>query len=356
MKVRSIFLLIIAFITLSLSAQEKVELVQDSFLDKKIKMLQRGQDDDRLYQEFKGWQGSYRFTSAQVRRVCDLFRTDQKRLEFAIDSYADVVDKENFWIVYDAFNKMSSAIRLYDFILITEGAIHEDPGVDDFYDLGYDYPDWERYNGPHTCGAPMQEDLFRSEVKSFGGRGISGGFNSFGTRFSSYCISVRQLMKICLVTQDERQRLSLINDLWTVVYDVDNIDYLAQLFKSAKGKDEFYSFVESVRKHGFDPLPPVVGNCRVSDEELDGFAQTISRQTFENTQKMMAQDIISKGRCFKAVQIARLVKLFTYDNTQVEMAKFAYQYCVDKENYYQVVDVLSFDSSKTSLMEFIKSK
>ena len=357
MKIKVILLMLIAFVALKVTAQEKVEMVQDSFLEKKIKMIQRGpQDDDKLYREFRGWHDHYRFTSAQVRRICDLFRTDQKKLDFAIDSYVDVADKENFWIVYDAFNKMSTAIRLYDYILVSEGGSREEPIVDDFYDEGYDYPVWEQYNGPHRCNGPMEEQMFRSEVRSVGGKGLNNGITDFGDRFSSYCISIRQLMKICMMTQDERQRLSLIQNLWQVVYDVDNIDYLAQLFRSVKGKDEFYTFRESVRKHGYDPLPPVVGNCRVSDDELDGFVQTISRQTFESTQKMMAQDIISKGRCFKAVQIARIVKIFTYDTTQLEIAKYAYQYCIDKENYYQVVDVLGYDSSKTSLMEFIKGK
>ncbi|MCC6685169.1 MAG: DUF4476 domain-containing protein, partial [Bacteroidia bacterium] len=44
------------------------------------------------------------------------------------------------------------------------------------------------------------------------------------------------------------------------------------------------------------------------------------------------------------------------ESYKMDMAKFAYEFCIDKENYFQVADVLNIASYKRELSEFLEGK
>lgn len=57
-------------------------------------------------------------------------------------------------------------------------------------------------------------------------------------------------------------------------------------------------------------------------------------------------------KCFTVSQIKSIVKTMSFENDKLEVAKYAYDYCIDKQNYYQLSDVFDFSSSTTDLMNF----
>jgi hypothetical protein len=46
--------------------------------------------------------------------------------------------------------------------------------------------------------------------------------------------------------------------------------------------------------------------------------------------------------------------LFTFENNRLEVAKYAFCNTVDKQNFYQLNDALTFSSSKDELARFIR--
>ena len=46
--------------------------------------------------------------------------------------------------------------------------------------------------------------------------------------------------------------------------------------------------------------------------------------------------------------------LFVFESNKLEVAKSAYRKTVDKQNYYQLNDALTFSSSKEELARFIR--
>ena len=46
--------------------------------------------------------------------------------------------------------------------------------------------------------------------------------------------------------------------------------------------------------------------------------------------------------------------LFTFENNRLEIAKLAYNKTIDKNNYYQLNDALTFSNSKEELARFIR--
>lgn len=104
-------------------------------------------------------------------------------------------------------------------------------------------------------------------------------------------------------------------------------------------------------------MPSPAGRCvvPVSQSSFENFKNSIRNTSFTDTQEKMARDYLRKN-CLSAQQIKELVSLIKFDDTQLNLAKFAYDYCVDKENYFVVADALKFSSSKEELMEYISNR
>ena len=98
------------------------------------------------------------------------------------------------------------------------------------------------------------------------------------------------------------------------------------------------------------PVVPVIKEM----EELDFRARinTVKNESFDDKKLAKAKFVFS-DQYFSSSQAAEFVKVFSFDSKKVEAGKFAYPKTVDKKNYYKVVDVLTFDSYKKDLQNWI---
>jgi hypothetical protein len=83
--------------------------------------------------------------------------------------------------------------------------------------------------------------------------------------------------------------------------------------------------------------------------------QSIANESFDETKLKVAKQFIGVNY-FNALQIKELVTLFSFESSKLDLAKFAYDYTVDKGNYFVINDAFSFSSSKESLMNYIKNR
>lgn len=82
--------------------------------------------------------------------------------------------------------------------------------------------------------------------------------------------------------------------------------------------------------------------------------QSISSASFEDTKLSTAKTILNSNWVSSA-QVIELCRLFSFENTKVNFAKFAYSRTVDPQNYYKVASVFDFDSNKRALNDFINN-
>lgn len=82
---------------------------------------------------------------------------------------------------------------------------------------------------------------------------------------------------------------------------------------------------------------------------------TIKGQNFDDTRLKTAQQIAS-GNCLNAVQVAEICRVFGFEKTKLDFAKFAYDRCTEPNNYFKVNNVFSFSSSSDELNEYITTK
>ena len=82
--------------------------------------------------------------------------------------------------------------------------------------------------------------------------------------------------------------------------------------------------------------------------------KSIASKDFEDSKIKIAKQIINTN-CLLSSQVKEIMMLFDFENTRLELAKYAYGYTYDLGNYYIVNDAFDFESSIDELNEYINS-
>lgn len=99
------------------------------------------------------------------------------------------------------------------------------------------------------------------------------------------------------------------------------------------------------------------GNCShaMDQASFDKAKQTITNKGFDDTRLSTAKQV-AKSNCLTTDQIVEIMKIFGFDDTRLDFAKYAYDFCLDQNNYFNVSEGFSFDSSTEELNKYIESK
>ncbi|MEI7803376.1 MAG: DUF4476 domain-containing protein [Bacteroidota bacterium] len=316
-------------------------------------------NDQLKLNSLNSWVRGKCLLSSDVMQLAVLFSDDAVRLQFCETVYPNIFDKQNYYSVFDAFNSLSYAFRFHDFVngIIIE--YNESPPspipVKIFPDLNYPSP--VGYKGLAGCQLPMSDNDFNVLVKPVtDAQGDVNRGNSATEFMKSNCVSMAQLMKLATLIQLDLNRQKFMKQNFAKCFDMQNYTYAAQVFSTQSYKDDWNAFADATIKSMMTPVPPPVPVCFVSQEDMNSITASISKLSFSDTKMSTAKQIIQSKKCFTVTQLKSIVNLLSYDGDKLDLAKFAYDYCIDQPNYYQMTDVFSFDSSQNDLLEFLKTK
>lgn len=90
----------------------------------------------------------------------------------------------------------------------------------------------------------------------------------------------------------------------------------------------------------------------VSEDMLADMERRMKSQSFDSERLSLGKVLVASS-ALTAVQIGRLAATIDFSNSQVEFLKYAYSYCIDKINYYEALDVLTFSSDKKRVVDYI---
>ena len=79
---------------------------------------------------------------------------------------------------------------------------------------------------------------------------------------------------------------------------------------------------------------------------------TLAAASFDATRLKIAKQAVSANRVV-ASQVAELMTLMTFESTKLDLAKYAFRYTLDKENYFVVNRMFTFESSIEELDEYL---
>jgi Domain of unknown function (DUF4476) len=98
------------------------------------------------------------------------------------------------------------------------------------------------------------------------------------------------------------------------------------------------------------PVIPVVYG--MDDYAFGGLMNTLRNMSFESSRMAVARNAIMSNN-FTSRQVADIMGLMTFDSSRLELAKLAYGKTIDRENYWVVYDLFTFESSIVELNNYI---
>jgi hypothetical protein len=355
-----VLLILLIGLSVCLTAQpnrQRINPISEQNFQQLISSLNSINDDAQKLVIAKRSASVNRLTSEQVKRISETFVYDFGRLEFAKSAWENTTDQENFYDVYNTFLYFSNVFKLHDFVLEKKSGSKEviNPPVQVMTFPEMEYPDFRRYFGQIGCTNVLPDPNFMSLAERVFNETSEDRKLALANNISfSNCLQTAQAMKLASLLQNEASRLDFLKKARPKVFDPDNYRFALPLFKSENFRREFNLFIGS--GGGVGEIKTENPPCEVSPKDLMDLKALIKKQSFENTKLNIAQQSIKGLKCFKTEQIIELLTLFSFSDSKLIMAKFAYDYTSDKANYVKIADSLAFTRDKDDFLKFLKSK
>ncbi len=101
------------------------------------------------------------------------------------------------------------------------------------------------------------------------------------------------------------------------------------------------------------PPPPPPPPPYLTDGEFQPMLASLRAENFDNKRVEKAKFMIRGNVLLTCAQICQISRTFSFDNSRLDFAKFAYDFCFDKQNYFQVADTMQFENNKSSLIKYV---
>ena len=93
-------------------------------------------------------------------------------------------------------------------------------------------------------------------------------------------------------------------------------------------------------------------NYPMDNADFQSSLESINSKSFEDTKLQIAKQV-AKSNCLKSDQVKLILQAFTFEDSRLDFAKYAYQFTFDKGNYYKVNDAFQFESSIDELDNYL---
>jgi hypothetical protein len=363
---RNLFFLILLLFQISVYAQPLPKPMPENIFLQELNRLKMTRPEQKKLTMACDLVRRNSILSIQAKKVAALFANDYFRLEFMQCIYTAVYDQENIYDLYDSFSSFSAAMRFHDFMEAQsprqkKHGRYRDAYGRDYSFPEYDYPTYSNYNELSLCDRPINEDEFDEAVIQILSLRDDDARIMAATRIAeANCLTVSQIMKLGSIIEKEQKRLEYLKRSYDRAYDVNNYSYGNQLFKEKVYLNEFDTFVKdrrsrNVRDENRDRRQNT-SNCRIGEQEMQEIIGSVKRQSFENTRLESVKQVVRAKQCFSVYQVKQLLELFTFENNRLDLAKFCYNYCTEKSDYYKLNSSFTFSGSVDELNKFIQSQ
>jgi hypothetical protein len=92
----------------------------------------------------------------------------------------------------------------------------------------------------------------------------------------------------------------------------------------------------------------------MSASDFENAKKSVSGQSFEDQKLKIAKQVLNTN-CMSTSQVKEIMGLFSFEETKLDWAKFAYGKTTDFNNYYQLNDGFTYSSSVDELNSYIES-
>ncbi len=326
--------------------------------------------------------------SSQIAQMLNLYYYDQEIYDFAIYAYPYSFDPERYDLVAQAMPNASDAARVMDYVR-RNPLYSPAPPPAPVPSQPIFYPQYvQGYTGRIGCPMPMGPQDFELAKQTLSSTAFESTRLEVAKQIAgSNCLTSSQVRELVGLFTFESNRLDLAKYAFSRTYDVDNYHVVSQAMGYSSSQSELAQYAMANMPANapyagqpiYAPQPPPPGPAThqppvpplpdyvpgytgrigcpnpMSPTEYNQAVQSIRSSNFENTRADVAKQIF-RSRCATVDQITGILRLFTYDNSRLDLAKFAYGFTYDIDNYFRVAEAFEYDSNKRSLMDFIRRK
>lgn len=83
--------------------------------------------------------------------------------------------------------------------------------------------------------------------------------------------------------------------------------------------------------------------------------ETIRQESYDQTRMNLVRQAVGPV-LLSSSQVRQLLPLFSFESSKLDMAKYLYDYCTERDQYYTVAGCLAYSSSKDELMRYIRDQ
>lgn len=94
----------------------------------------------------------------------------------------------------------------------------------------------------------------------------------------------------------------------------------------------------------------------LSESAFKQHKQQLERASFEEDRMKMATAFLKQKKCMKVSQIKSIIQLFNFEDNQLTLAKLAYGFVHDPENYEEVIAIFTEAPVRKTLTRFISKR
>ena len=273
------------------------------------------------------------FTVAQARQLVQLAPDEANRLYLAKISYRSIIDRTNFSQMNTLLNTQASRNELNIFVSTYDSS-----------------------NPVYTKVAMKDADfntLYRDIQNRFGlGAKMSALSNAFASE--SYFFTTAQTKQLILLVSSESNRLELAKSSYDNIVDQANFNQLYDIFSSSS-KNELEIYVKD-NQGGPIYTPPIYTRTPMSNSSFTSLYNEV-RNTYGFGAKMsrLTEIFATETYYFTVTNAKQLIQLVSSESNRLELAKSAYGNITDPENFTQMYDVLTSQSSKNELSNYVNT-
>lgn len=174
------------------------------------------------------------------------------------------------------------------------------------------------------------------------------------TNRTKYFTSAQIAQLLQLVTT-EGSRLQLAKQSYAYVIDPVNFGRVESLFTSQSSRDELESYVTTYNNTDSDATvytAPMY--TAMTDASFNNLYQSIRNRWPSSLQyTSLAEAFNNSANYFTTAQVMQLLQLQTSETNRLALAKMSYRAVVDNNNFSQVYNLLSSQSSKNELAAYV---
>ena len=88
---------------------------------------------------------------------------------------------------------------------------------------------------------------------------------------------------------------------------------------------------------------------------INKWKSTVKNQSFDSNKVSVIKNS-AKTANFNSAQVRELLELMSFDSYKLEVAKYCYDFVVDKANFFKTYDVFQFESNVKELSNYVAGR